>query len=157
MPSILSAEAFNHEQLDTKIQTGMRITDNIVEIRNEDNIVDWFVNYMKEGKKAEDWKEISTNMFRCRSLKEEELYLQEMFELSDHVWKYFNWKRLLLDEWIYGSNHDLIDDVFIIYKHGDSFTLLDELPDNILFWKDNNEKWFLNHPSPDMFYVIRQE
>lgn len=157
MPSIISSEAVNHPQIDTQVQTGMRILGNVVELRSEDNVTDWFVNHMKESKEADNWKDMYTNMFNCRSLEEEEKMLQESLKLNDRSWKYFDWKTLLLDEWLYGSGHDSINDVFIVYKHGDSFALLEEMPRILpLMCKNRLEEWFSGHPSPDMFYVIRQ-
>jgi hypothetical protein len=158
MPSILSAEAVNHAQVDTQVQTGMRILDNLIELRSEDNVTDWFINHMKESEEADNWKDMYTNMFHCRSLEEEEKMLQESLKLNDHSWSYFDWKRLLLDEWKYGSNRDGIDDVFIVCKHSDGFTLLEDIP-NILpsLWKGRLEEWFSGHPALSMFYVIRQE
>jgi hypothetical protein len=157
MPSILSAEAVNHPQVDTEVQTGMRILGNVVELRCEDNVTDWFVNHMKESEEADNWKDMYTNMFHCRSLKEEEKMLQDSLKLNDHSWKYFDWKSMLLDEWKYGSNADNVDDVFIVCKHPDGFALLEDMP-KILpsLWKSRLEEWFSGHPSPEMFYVIRQ-
>jgi hypothetical protein len=158
MPSILSSEAVNHSQIDTEVQTGMRILGNLVELRSEDNVTDWFVNHMKETEEADSWKDVYTNMFRCRSLTEEEKMLKESLKLNDHSWKYFDWKRMLLDEWKYGSNADSVDDVFIVCKHGDSFALLEDMPNKLpSVWKGRLEEWMEGHPSPDMFYVIRQE
>jgi hypothetical protein len=158
MPSILSSEAANHSQIDTEVQTGMRILGNLVELRSEDTVTDWFVNHMKESEEADSWKDVYTNMFRCRSLDEEEKMLQGSLKLNDHSWSYFDWKRMLLDEWKYGSNADSVDDVFIVCKHGGSFALLEDMPIKLpSMWKGRLEEWFTGHPSLDMFYIIRQE
>jgi len=113
---------------------------------------------MKESEEADNWKDMYTNMFCCRSLKEEEKMLQDSLNLNDHSWSYFDWKKLLLDEWKYGSNRDGIDDVFIVCKNGDGFALLEDMPDILpSLWKGRLEEWFSGHPSLDLFYVIRQE
>jgi hypothetical protein len=155
MPSVLSPEAFNHPQFEGSIQTGMKIIGNVVELKDENKIVDWFLEKKKE-EDVENWGHLTSNMFHCSSYKEEQEYVKQITDINDKVWKYFDFNQLILDDWKFGSNRDCIDDTFIVIKKEDGYFLLEDLADELPIWKDRIEEFFKGMPCKDNIYIIHQ-
>ena len=141
MPSILSIDAINHPQL---------------ELENyEEPVVQWLINRKKEIDEKR-WNDVSADMYTFRSYDKELEHIRNELNLNIHVWKYFQHDNFILDDWKFGSHRDCVDDTYIVFKHNDSYVMLEDLHEIFPFWKDNLEEFFKMAPLKNIFYIIRQ-
>jgi hypothetical protein len=143
MPSIISSEAVDHPQLDYKMQTGMKIIGNVVELTEEDKVLDWLLHHKKQINE-DAWKDMTFNMFRCCPYEEDKRLTKELLNLTDRQFKHFNYDNFLIDECKNGSFNDGNDDVFMVLKYNHDYELFE------------NEYSFNIQSNYDKIYVVRQ-